>query len=53
MPLRNDEIQEVIGLIKQELLAAGLVKVQPPQVKSEPLPTPEPVIEPEPDLDEG
>ena len=52
MPLRDDEIQEVIGLIKQELLAAGMVKVQPPQVKIEPVPTPtstpESVIESEP-----
>jgi len=53
MPLREDEIQEVIGLIKQELLAAGLVKVQPPQVTPDPLPTPEPVVEPEPEPDEG
>jgi len=52
MPLQYDEIEEVIGLIKRELLAAGMVKVQPPQVKIEPVPTPtstpEPVIESEP-----
>lgn len=50
MPLQYDEIEEVIGLIKRELLAAGMVKVQPPQVKTEPVPTPtpEPVIESEP-----